>query len=99
MHLNILSILLPAFLGYIIGRLGDYYFVFWMKDPEWAPHHWIYGLILTIIGFFLLNNIWGMWIFFFGIGLFVSDLKDFLDFKFIGADKKKKSQRRFWHID
>ena len=96
--LNIINFLIAAFLGYLIGRWGDYYLNFWMKDPP-APHHWIYGLILMIIGSFYLKNNLGLWTIFFGAGLFISDLKDFLDFKFFGKDNKDKSQRRFWHID
>ena len=97
--LNIIFFLITAFLGYLIGRFGDYYLNFWMKDPSWAPHHWIYGLILMIIGIFYFKNDLGLWIFSFGLGLFISDLKDFLDLKFVGSDKKGKSQRKFWHID
>jgi hypothetical protein len=97
--LNIVNFLTAAFLGYIIGRLGDYYFNFWLKDPNWTPHHWIYGLILMIAGPLLFRNNLGLWMFSFGAGLFVSDLKDFLDLKFIGKDGKNKDQRKFWHID
>ncbi len=96
---NIIRPLLSAFLGYLIGRWGDNYLNFWLKDPAWAPHHWIYGLILMIIGFFFFKNNLELYIFFFGAGLFISDLKDFLDFKFIGKDNKKKENVRFWHID
>jgi len=91
--------LAAGFLGYLIGRWGDHYLNFWMKDPGWAPHHWIYGLILMAAGLFLLKNNLEVWIFSFGTGLFISDLKDFLDLKFIGKDNKEKNQRRFWHID
>jgi len=97
--LGIVNFLLAAFLGYLIGRWGDYYLNFWMKDPSWAPHHWIYGFILVIIGPLLFGNDFGLWLACFGFGLFISDLKDFLDFKIIGKDNKDKSQRRFWHID
>ena len=71
---------LAALLGYLIGRWGDNYLIFWMKDPSWAPHHWIYGLVLMIIGFLCFKNNLEMWIVFFGLGLFISDLKDFLEF-------------------
>jgi len=70
-----------------------------MKDPNWAPDHWIYGAILVIIGLLLFKNNLGLWIFSFGMGLFVSDLKDFSNLKFFGSDKKDLSKRRFWHID
>lgn len=97
--LIIVNLLISAFAGYLIGRWGDYYLNFWMRDPSWAPHHWIYGLILMAIGLFYFKNSLGLWMFFFGLGIFVSDFKDFMDFKFIGKDNKTTSQRRFWHID
>lgn len=96
---NIIYILLIAFTGYLAGRWGDYYLNFWMKDPSWAPHHWIYGLILIIAGFFFRKSNWGLWIMAFGVGLFISDLKDFLNLKFWGSDGKSINARRFWDID
>lgn len=95
----ITSFIVTAFMGYLIGRWGDNYLNFWLKDPSWAPHHWIYGLILMILGAFFLKDNLGLWTFAFGFGLFISDLKDFLDLKFWGPDGKNKSQIRFWHID
>lgn len=97
--ISITIFLTITFLGYLLGRWGDYYLNFWLKDPSWAPHHWIYGFILVIIGIFYFKNNLGLPIISFGIGLFISDLKDFLDLKFIGPDNKNKNQRRFWHID
>jgi|SRR3989344_314716 len=97
--LTVLTFLLFTFFGYLIGRFGDYYLNFWLKDPSWAPHHWIYGLILIAFGTFYLENSLGMWTIFFGFGLFISDLKDFLELKVIGSDGKDIAQRRFWHID
>lgn len=96
--LSIINFLVSALIGYLIGRWSDYYLNFWLKDPSWAPHHWIYGLILMVAGLVLRNDL-GLWMFFFGAGLFISDLQDFLDLKFIGKDNKDKSQRRFWHIN
>ena len=97
--ISIIIILLVGFLGYVIGRFGDYYLNFWMKDPSWAPHHWIYGLILVALGSYFFGNNISLWLISFGIGLFISDLKDFLELKVIGSDNKIKSQRKFWHID
>jgi hypothetical protein len=97
--IDIVNFLLSGFLGYLLGRLGDYYIVFWMRDPSWAPHHWIYGLLLAIIGMIFLKHNLEIWTISFGIGLFISDLKDFTELKFIGSDNKSKSQRKFWHID
>ena len=97
--LNILGFLLIAFLGYLVGRWSDNYLNFWLHDPIWAPHHWIYGYLLVIIGALFFKNDLQLWIVSFGFGLFISDLKDFLDLKFFGKDKKTKKTRKFWHID
>ncbi len=93
---------LVGFVGYVIGRWGDYYLNFWVGDRAWfncLPDHWIYGLILMILGLTLLKKDGGLYFFSFGTGLFISDLKDFLNLKFYGPDNKDKSQRKFWHID
>ena len=97
--LDIIIFLLFTFLGYLIGRWGDNYLNFWLKDPSWAPHHWIYGLVLVAFGTFYLASSLGLIAISFGIGLFISDLKDFLELKVIGPDGKSIAQRRFWHID
>lgn len=76
-----------AFFGFAIGRLGD----------KWGghlnvPHHWIYGIILIFLGIFYSIGLISI-----GIGLFVSDLKDFLAFRLCGPDSPK--DWRFWDID
>jgi hypothetical protein len=98
MAITIIIFLASGFIGYLIGRFGDYYLNFWLKDPGWAPHHWIYGLVLIMAGFFFKNSI-GLLLFSFGLGLFISDLKDFSEMKFFGSDNKTTKTRRFWHID
>jgi hypothetical protein len=97
--LNIINFLISGFIGYLIGRWGDYYLNFWLKDPGWAPHHWIYGLILMVVGLFLFKGNLEIGIFSFGLGLFISDLKDFLALKFFSPDNKTKETRKFWNID
>jgi len=97
--LEIITLLAMAFIGYLIGRWSDYYLNFWINDPYWTPHHWIYGLILIIIGTFYFNNYLGQWALFFGLGFLISDLKDFWEMKFFGKDNKTKETRKFWHID
>lgn len=97
--ISIINFLVAGFLGYIAGRFGDYYLNFWLKDPAWVPHHWIFGLIMVIAGLFFFKDNLGLWIFSFGLGLFISDLKDFLNFKFIEPDRKTKENRKFWNID
>jgi len=62
-----------------------------------TPHHWIYGIILIIAGLVFRSLSYGIFTIVFGAGLFVSDLKDFLTFKFYGADDVK--EKKFWSID
>jgi len=46
------------------------------------------------VGFFNWNNLLAKYGFFLGIGHFINDLKDFLDFKFIGPDEE--GSKKFW---
>ena len=100
--LDIINFLVAAFLGYIIGRWGDNYLNFWInswiKKENHLPHHWIYGLALTIIAAFYFKYNLGIWIFCFGIGLFISDLGDFLQFKILAPDGKTRDKKRFWPV-
>ena len=96
--INIIIFLLVGFLGYLIGRWGDNYLNFWIGDPNWIPDHWIDGLLLIIASMIFKGTI-EFSIFSFGLGLFISDLKDFLNLKFYGSDKKTKETKKFWHID
>ena len=97
--ITVADFLLAGFLGYLIGRWADNYLNFWIGDPHWLPDHWIYGLILMLAGLWIFSTNLGFYMFSFGTGHFISDLKDFLNLKFYGSDNKDKSQRRFWHID
>jgi len=92
MLIQILIFILAAFSGFIIGRIGH---IIW--GDKKGPHHWIYGLFLIIGAFILIDNFWAQLIFLLGIGLFISDLKDFLNFKFYGVDDVKV--KKFWGID
>lgn len=87
-----------AFLGYAIGRLSDYINIL-IKDPIWIPHHWITGLVIATIGFFLLEGNLESYFIFFGLGLFTSDFKDFMELKFFAQDKKTKVDWKFWGVD
>lgn len=76
-----------GFSGYLIGRIGDWYaghFDFF--------HHWIYGFIFIIIGVFTHD-----YFCYFGIGLVISDMKDFINLEIYGPDKKTK--KNFWGFD
>ena len=96
--LSIVIFLALVFLGFAIGRCLDYINIL-IKDPLWLPHHWIAGLIILAIGFFLFKNVLELSIFSFGFGIFISDYKDFSDLKFFMSDKKTKDKWKFWHID
>jgi len=82
-----MSEIVAAFIGYIIGRIGDYYAGHWDFF-----HHWIYGVILMCIGIFTNIFVWS-----FGLGLFISDFKDFYNCKIYGPDRK--TIKRFWGFD
>ncbi len=90
--LIILLNILAAFISFAVGRLTD----------KWGghyptPHHWIYGLVAMVVGFFYLPNFWAILALSAGAAHFISDLKDFLDFKVWSRDKKNKPWR-FWSI-
>ena len=76
-----------TFSGYIVGRIGD-----WYGGHLNFFHHWVYGIILIIAGLLIHD-----YVILFGIGLFISDFKDFYNFEFYGPDKKIK--KRFWWFD
>ena len=96
---KILEIIAAAFLGFFLGRIGDNYINIWAGDPLWLPHHWIYGLALIIIGFCCRKKKFGTILLFFGLGLFISDLNDFLTFKIFAKDLKDANMIKFWGID
>ena len=88
-----------GFFGYVIGRWADNYLNFWIGDPDWLPDHWVYGLSMMIASPIFFGGYLAISMFSFGLGHFISDLKDFLNLKFYGSDNKDKPSRRFWHID
>lgn len=90
--INIIIYILIAFIGYAIGRIGHI-----LGGQLKAPHHWIYGFILMVVGLIFYESQWGLYALAFGLGLFISDLKDFLALKFYGVDDVQI--KRFWHID
>ena len=89
--------LLLAFAGYLLGRFGHAYLNVWVGNPAWAPHHWIYGAILMLVGLIFRDKPWGFAVFAIGLGHFVRDLKDFWELKFIGPDEQGPT--KFWGID
>ncbi|RJO60093.1 hypothetical protein C4544_07055 [candidate division WS5 bacterium] len=91
---SILIYLAVLFTGYVIGRLSHI-----LGGQINGPHHWIFGIILIIIGVALLfyKKEWSLYLIFFGVGLTISDLRDMLELKFWGVDPP--GPKRFWHID
>jgi len=78
--LLLLQCLLIGFTGYAIGRIGH---IYWghLKGPD----HWIYGVLLFLPGLFFINQSI-FFLFSFGAGLIISDLKDFFNLKLYGED-------------
>jgi hypothetical protein len=85
--------ILFSFLGYVAGRIGDKY-----GGHMDVPHHWIYGLIMIIVGLVYFDNFYWWAIFVAGgFGVFISDLNDFLRLRFYGPDESESPS--FWGID
>ena len=86
--------LIIGFIGFSIGRVGHIIGGSW-----YCPHHWIYALLIIIIGLILHSKYPKIYLFIIalGIGLFISDLKDFLNLQFYGVDTV--SEFVFWAVD
>jgi len=89
---QILFYISAGFMGFAAGRIGHIYWGYLR-----APHHWIYGFILIILGSVFRKYSFGLPAFFFGAGLYISDFKDFLKLKIIDPDKP--GEKKFWGID
>lgn len=81
--------------GYALGRIGHIV----GGNIWWIPHHWIFGVIIAIIPLFIKKISWGikLVIILFALGIFISDFKDFLDFKIFEPENVQTVQ--FWGID
>jgi hypothetical protein len=87
-----------CFIGFTIGRFGDKYLGYLDKIGGIpVPHHWIWGVLMIILGIFFHDSVWAMPIISFGIGHFISDLNDFLHLRFVGEDPPH--EWKFWNID
>lgn len=86
--------LFSLFIGFSIGRIGHIF-----GGLTISPHHWIYGLLMIIVAWLLRKKFPKLYflVIFFGIGMFISDLNDFLLLRFYGADTVKKFT--FWNIN
>ncbi len=82
---------ITTFIGFSIGRIGDKY-----GGNFNAPHHWLYGFVLIIIGIIYFHHQLGLLALSFGIGHFISDLNDFWHLRIWGKDKPH--QWKFWSI-
>jgi len=91
MLLLLANCFLVGFLGYAIGRIGHIYL-----GKTDGPHHWIYGALMFVPGLYVFN-LYIFLLFAFGMGLIISDLKDFLELKIWGVDDVEVL--KFWHID
>lgn len=89
--------LLIVFAGYVVGRFGHVYLNVWTGNVNWFPHHWIIALALIIYAILSWHEPYSLYIFAFGIGHFISDLKDFLKLKFFEPDDE--GPKKFWDID
>jgi hypothetical protein len=82
---------LILFIGFAIGRIGDKF-----GGHLNAPHHWIYGLLAIITGLVFYYDFWGIALISFGVGHFVSDLDDFINFRVFGVDEPH--EWKFWSV-
>lgn len=89
--LMFINYVLMAIIGYFIGRVSHIY-----GGDLPGPHHWIFGVLFFLPAVFF-DHYLILLLSYLGVGLFVSDLKDFVDMKFWGVDDVKI--KRFWGID
>jgi hypothetical protein len=80
--------------GYSIGRAGHVLFGDWK-----SPHHWIFGLLFILAGVVLDldRTMLTLSLISFGVGCFISDIDDFLEFKIIRPDEHP--ERKFFGFD
>ncbi|MEI7425246.1 MAG: hypothetical protein WCK10_03960 [Candidatus Staskawiczbacteria bacterium] len=81
--------ILSLLIGYSIGRLGHII----GGDIIWIPHHWIFGIIIMIVPLFFrkVSRKIILLVILFGLGVFISDFKDFLTLEIFGADNVFKA--------
>ena len=82
---------ISTFAGFALGRFGDKY-----GGHLNTPHHWIWGIILIVLGIVYINTPLGIISLSFGAGHFISDLDDFLHLRLWGVDKPH--EWGFWSI-
>lgn len=90
--LLVLWIVLSGFLGYVIGRIGHV-----LGGHTYSLHHWIPALVFMIVSPFFHKYWWWSIVFSFGVGFFISDWIDFINFRIIGVDVVE--EYHFWGFD
>ena len=81
-----------CFVGYAIGRIGHI-----LGGHLNTPHHWIYGVLLIILGVIFHQHTLAQWAIAFGIGHTISDWNDMIALKFYGPDEP--GPKHFWGLD
>jgi len=89
-----LLLLIFTFLGYIVGRTGH---VIGNHLKTRGLHHWVTGLLIAVAGFIFRDQLLRLGVISLGVGLFISDLKDFINLEVWGIDHVEKI--KFWGID
>ena len=80
------------FVSYAIGRISHI-----LGGHLKTPHHWIYGVVILIVGIIFHHKTWGIYPILFGMGFIISDFNDMINLRFYGADNVKV--KKFWGID
>ena len=90
--MKFLLLILTIFASYAIGRVSHV-----LGGHLNTPHHWIYGVIMVVIGAFFYHKVWGQYLIAFGLGMIISDFKDMINLKFFGPDDVEI--KKFWGFD
>ena len=88
----VLLFIVMVFAGYAVGRISHI-----LGGHLNVPHHWIYGVLLIIVGAIFYQHTLGWLALAFGIGHTISDLDDMMALKFYGRDEP--GPKHFWGTD
>jgi len=81
------------FVGYSVGRISH---IIAHGRHIQSIHHWVYGLVIILLGLLFLNSLWRITAVGVGAGFVISDLNDMLKLRFYGVEKFEK--QKFWGI-
>ena len=90
--LLVITLVIVLFIGYASGRVGHI-----LGGHTKSPHHWLYGAAIILLAIPFRDLAFVPFIALIGVGVFVSDFKDFLELKIYGADEVEI--KKFWGID